>query len=72
MENVTLSTPPNARLLDTQAIETHSVAVLFPHNMIAGHYEANRPLAGNAFCPRLGAKGASARLASCSRRLEGL
>jgi hypothetical protein len=36
-----------------------------------GHYEANKPIA-NAFCPRFGTKGASARLSSSSRRLEGL
>ena len=30
-------------------------------------YETNRPLLGNAFCPRVGRKGASACLASCSR-----
>jgi hypothetical protein len=37
-----------------------------------GNYAPNNPLVGNAFCPRLGDKGASTRLASCSRRLEGL
>jgi hypothetical protein len=37
-----------------------------------GLYEANRPLVGNAFCPRLDNNGASARLASCSRSVEGL
>lgn len=36
-----------------------------------GPYETNRPL-GNGFCPRFGNKGASARRASCSRRLDGL
>jgi hypothetical protein len=35
-------------------------------------YEPNKPLPGNAFCPRFGSKGASARTASSSRRLEGL
>jgi hypothetical protein len=35
-------------------------------------YEPNKPLFGSACCPRLGSKGASARIASCSRRLDGL
>jgi hypothetical protein len=37
-----------------------------------GRYEPNKPLLGKAFCPRPGNKGASARLASSSRRLGGL
>jgi len=37
----------------------------------SGYYRTNKPL-GNGFCPRLGRNGASARLASSSRRLEGL
>jgi hypothetical protein len=39
---------------------------------IIRHYETNKPLLGNAFCPHFGNKGASARLASCSRSVEGL
>ena len=46
---------------------------LFSDGDIArGFYETNNPSLRGAFCPRLGDKGASARLASCSRRLDGL
>jgi len=49
-----------------------SLARVVPLREAIMRYVTNRPLVGKAFCPRVGRKGASARLASCSRRLEGL
>jgi hypothetical protein len=44
----------------------------FSSTLFGAIQELNKPLLGNAFCPLIGRKGASARVSSCSRKLGGL
>ena len=67
-QGLCISVPNGGRHIDVDQFLSTPCAALFLRPF--SRYKTNRPLFGSAFCPRR--KGASARLASSSRRLEGL